>query len=73
MRYPKAVEETDGTVADEHGEADTSVLVFVGEDRDGDAAVKIETESDDHEAAIQATLSQSQVRELRDGLDALLE
>lgn len=36
MRYPKAVEEVQGAVTDESSQTDATVLVFVGEDRDGE-------------------------------------
>jgi hypothetical protein len=73
VRYPKAFEQAEGTVIDEQGRTDREVTVTVGEDRDGNAAVKISLEDDDEKQAIEARLSHEQVTDLRDGLNRLLE
>jgi hypothetical protein len=73
VRYPKVFEEAEGTALDESGRTDCPVTVTVGEDRDGNAAVKLSVEDDDHKHSVEARLDASQVEDLRDGLTRLLE
>jgi hypothetical protein len=74
MRYPKAVETATGTLVDGIGDrTEVDVVVFVGEESDGTATLKIEIDDDGREETIEARLDDSQVAEIRDALGELVD
>lgn len=73
MPSPKAVEQASGAVTDEFGRTETDVLVLVGENRNGEPLLTVETATDEFATGIEATLSRTQLEELRDGLTRLLD